>query len=191
MGGVFLDSRRMDTMDPSSRIAAGIAMVPEDRQTSGLIQSLSILANLTISSLQRFTRGPWLSVASEKRAGAGIASDLRIKAPNLRHNIGSLSGGNQQKVVIAKGLMTKPRVLLLDEPTRGVDVGAKREIHSIVKRLAAEGMGILLVSSELEEVRAVASRIVVLARGAITAEFDAAEATDDALTAAASCGGTP
>jgi ABC-type sugar transport system ATPase subunit len=115
-----------------------------------------------------------------------MVSELRIKAPGLRYNIESLSGGNQQKVVIAKCLLTQPRVLLLDEPTRGVDVGAKREIHSIVKKLAESGMGIVLVSSELEEVRAAANRILVMSRGAVTAEFAAGAATDDALALAAS-----
>jgi erythritol transport system ATP-binding protein len=187
-GSIFLDSRRLDRMDTSARISSGLAMVPEDRQVSGLVQSLSVVANMTVASLGRFARGPWLSPASEAAAAAGMAAGLRIKTPGLRHNIGSLSGGNQQKVVIAKCLLTGPRVLLLDEPTRGVDVGAKREIHAIVKRLAASGMGVVLVSSELEEVRAAAHRIVVLSRGAITAQFDAAEATDDALASAASAG---
>jgi ABC-type sugar transport system ATPase subunit len=115
-----------------------------------------------------------------------MASELRIKTPGLQHSIGSLSGGNQQKVVIAKCLLTRPRVLLLDEPTRGVDVGAKREIHATVRKLALSGMGVLLVSSELEEVRATATRIVVMSRGAVTAEFDPDGASDDALASAAS-----
>jgi len=187
-GSIFLGSKRLDRMDTSARISSGLAMVPEDRQVSGLVQSLSVLANMTLSSLGRFARGPWLSPASQEAAAAGMAAGLRIKGPGLGHNIGSLSGGNQQKVVIAKCLLTEPRVLLLDEPTRGVDVGAKREIHSIVKRLAASGMGIILVSSELEEVRAASTRLVVMSRGAITAEFDAAQATDDALASAASAG---
>ncbi len=185
-GSVWAGSERLDRMDTSTRILRGLAMVPEDRQVSGLVQSLSVLANMTISSLSRFARGPWLSPASESAAAAGMVRDLRIKAPGLGHSIESLSGGNQQKVVIAKCLLTGPRVLLLDEPTRGVDVGAKREIHTIVRQLAAKGMGIILVSSELDEVRAVASRIVVMSRGAITAEFDAAQATDGALALAAS-----
>lgn len=187
-GSVFLDSKRLDRTDTSTRISSGLAMVPEDRQVSGLIQSLSVLANMTVASLGRFARGPWLSTNAEAQAAFGMCSDLRIKAPGLAHNIGSLSGGNQQKVVIAKCLLTGPRVLLLDEPTRGVDVGAKREIHSIVMRLAAKGMGILLVSSELEEVRAVANRIVVMSRGAVMAEFAADEACDATLASAA--GGT-
>ena len=187
-GSISLGSKSLDRMDTSARISSGLVMVPEDRQVSGLVQSLSVLANMTISSLDRFSLGPWLSPASENAAAAGMAADLRIKSRGLEHSIESLSGGNQQKVVIAKCLLTQPRVLLLDEPTRGVDVGAKREIHSIVQRLAASGMGIVLVSSELEEVRAVATRIVVMSRGAITAEFDAAQATDDALASAASAG---
>jgi ABC-type sugar transport system ATPase subunit len=186
IGSVFLDSKRLDRLGTPERIAAGLAMVPEDRQSSGLVQSLSVLANMTVASLDRFARRQWLSPRSETTAAESMVSELRIKTPGLQHNIGSLSGGNQQKVVIAKCLLTRPRVLLLDEPTRGVDVGAKREIHAIVRKLALSGMGVLLVSSELEEVRATADRIVVMSRGAVTAQFEARDATDDALALAAS-----
>ena len=190
MGSVFMDSKNLAGLDTSARIAAGLAMVPEDRQISGLVQSLSVLANMTLSSLGRFARGPWLSLSAEERAGTAKASDLYIKTPGPHYNIGSLRGGNQQKVVIAKCLLTEPRVLLLDEPTRGVDVGAKREFHAIVRRLAAAGKGILLVSSELEEVRHTADRILVMSRGAVSGEFATAEATDNALASAASAGET-
>jgi len=185
-GSVYLDSKKLDRMSTAARIRLGLAMAPEDRQTAGLVQSLSVLANMTISGLGRFVRGFWLSHSAEMEAASGMAMDLRIKAAGLQQSIMSLSGGNQQKVVIGKCLLTEPRVLLLDEPTRGVDVGAKREIHAIVRRLAASGMAIVLVSSELEEMRATADRILVLSRGALTAEFTAAEATDDALARAAS-----
>jgi erythritol transport system ATP-binding protein len=185
-GGIFLDSTALDRKDTPARIAAGLAMVPEDRQVSGIVRSLSVAANMTLAGLHRFARGPWLSPASEDQAAAAMIADLRIKAPGLHHNIGSLSGGNQQKVVLARCLMTNPRVLLLDEPTRGVDVGAKLEIHGLVKRLAAGGMGIVLVSSELDEVRAVSNRILVMCRGSITAELESAAATGDALASAAS-----
>ena len=117
-----------------------------------------------------------------------MVAELRIKVPGIQHNIGSLSGGNQQKVVIAKCLLTSPKVLLLDEPTRGVDVGAKREVHGIVERLAAAGMGIVYVSSELDEVRAVSDRILVMSRGAVTGEFPRAEAAADVLASAATAG---
>jgi erythritol transport system ATP-binding protein len=185
-GSISLGTEVLDRMDASKRISRGLAMVPEDRQVSGLVHSLSVMANMTLSSLGRFAGGLWLSPRSEALAAAGMVAELRIKAPRLSHNIESLSGGNQQKVVIAKCLLTQPRVLLLDEPTRGVDVGAKREIHAIVRRLASAGMGIVLVSSELEEVRATADRIIVMSRGRVTAQFHAAEASGDALALAAS-----
>jgi erythritol transport system ATP-binding protein len=185
-GSVFLDSRRLDHLDTAARIASGLAMVPEDRQAAGLMQNLSVAANITLSSLGRFVKGIWLSPAAEEAAASQLAAELRIKAPGMKHNIGSLSGGNQQKVVIAKCLLTNPRVLLLDEPTRGVDVGAKGEIHATVRRLAESGMGIILASSELEEIRATATRVIVMSRGAITAELDASETADDALARAAS-----
>jgi erythritol transport system ATP-binding protein len=185
-GSILLDSKRLDTLETAGRIASGLAMVPEDRQAAGLVQSLSVLANMTISSLDRWKRGIWLSASEERKAGSRVAADLRIKMPDLGANIGSLSGGNQQKVVMAKCLLTEPRVLLLDEPTRGVDVGAKREIHGIVRRMAASGMAVVLVSSELDEIRAVSDRILVMSRGYVSAEFQRGEATEDALALAAS-----
>ena len=185
-GSILLDSKRLDSMDTASRIASGLAMVPEDRQVAGLVPCLSVLANMTISSLERWSRGPWLSPMEERDAASRMAADLRIKTPGLGANIASLSGGNQQKVIMAKCLLTEPRVLLLDEPTRGVDVGAKREIHGIVRRMAASGMAVVLVSSELEEIRAVADRILVISRGSVSAEFRPGEASEDALALAAS-----
>jgi erythritol transport system ATP-binding protein len=185
-GSVFLDSRRVDSLDTAARIDAGLAMAPEDRQFSGLIQTLSVRANITVSSLGALARGPWLSPSREDAAASRVAAELRIKAPGLSHNIGSLSGGNQQKVVIAKCLLTNPRVLLLDEPTRGVDVAAKREIHAIVRELAAAGMAVVVVSSEIEEIFAVSSRILAMSRGAITGEFTAASASAESLASAAS-----
>ncbi len=185
-GSVWMDSKALDGCDTARRIRAGLAMVPEDRQASGLVQSLSVLQNMTLASLGEFVQSMWLSKVKEMRGAAGMAKDLRIKSPGLDHNIGSLSGGNQQKVVIARCLLTSPRVLLMDEPTRGVDVGAKQEIHTLVQRLAADGMGIVYVSSELDEIRQVASRILVMCRGSVTGDFPASEATSDALARAAS-----
>lgn len=187
-GSVYLDSKRLDRMDTARRIASGLAMVPEDRQASGIVQSLPVLANMTLSSLGRYARAAWLSPTLEAAAASGMAANLRIKSPGLRHSISALSGGNQQKVVMAKCLLTNPRVLLLDEPTRGVDVGAKQEIHAVVRRLAASGMGVILASSELEEIRATADRVLVMSRGKVTAEMPAAQARDEALVSAASAG---
>lgn len=184
-GTVRLGTRRVDALSTSKRIAAGLAMVPEDRQMSGLVPTLSVRANMTLSSLPKYTRGLCLAPNREQSTAAAMKAELHIKAPGLDQGIDSLSGGNQQKVVIAKCLLTSPRVLLMDEPTRGVDVAAKQEIHTIVRRLAASGMGIVFVSSELDEIRSVADRILVMSRGAVAGEFAAGEATDDALSIAA------
>jgi erythritol transport system ATP-binding protein len=185
-GSVFLDSKKLDRLHTAARIRRGLAMVPEDRQAAGLVQSLSVLSNVTLSSLGRFCNRIWISAGAEEAAASRIAAELRLRSPGLRADIGALSGGNQQKAVIAKCLLTEPRVLLLDEPTRGVDVGAKREIHAIVRRLAQSGMAIVLASSELEEVRATSDRILVMSRGSISGEFPAAQASDDTLAVAAS-----
>lgn len=185
-GSMQLEGRRIEGLSTAARIAAGLAMVPEDRQAAGLVQPLSIRSNMTLAALSKVCRWGWLSPRREQVFAEPKVAELQIKVPGLGHNIGALSGGNQQKVVIAKCLLTGPRVLLLDEPTRGVDVGAKAEIHGLVRRLAASGIGVVLVSSELEEVRAVADRVLVMSRGAVTADFDAAQTSDDELTAAAS-----
>jgi erythritol transport system ATP-binding protein len=185
-GSVWLGARRIDGLPVPERIAAGLAMVPEDRQAAGLIPTLSVRDNITLSSLRSMCRGPYLSTSREDESASRVSTDLRIRHPGLGFPIGSLSGGNQQKAVIAKCLLTSPKVLLLDEPTRGVDVGAKGEIYAIVDRLAGSGMAIVFVSSELDEVRSVADRIMVLSRGAVTGEFHSGEATDAALASAAS-----
>jgi erythritol transport system ATP-binding protein len=184
-GSVRLNSRKLDLLDTSQRIAAGLGMVPEDRQAAGLVQTLTIRDNMTLSNLKRFSRGPYLAPKLEEAAASAMAANLHIRAPGLGNSINSLSGGNQQKVVIAKCLLTSPRVLLMDEPTRGVDVAAKQEVYAIVRRLTASGMGVIFVSSELEEVRFVSDRILVMSRGAIAGEFDPAEATDNELASAA------
>jgi erythritol transport system ATP-binding protein len=184
-GSVRLREKRLDPLDTAQRIASGLAMVPEDRKVSGLVHTMSVRDNMTLSSLPQYTRGPCLASELEESAASRMISELHIKAPGIHYGIDSLSGGNQQKVVIAKCMLTSPRVLLMDEPARGVDVAAKQEIYAIVRRLAATGIGILFVSSELEEVRSVADRIVVMSRGAIAGEYSSAEATDDVLALAA------
>jgi erythritol transport system ATP-binding protein len=149
---------------------------------------MSVQDNMTLSSLGTLARWGYLSPASERRSAGRFASELRVKTANLAAPISSLSGGNQQKVVIARGLMRRPRVLLLDEPTRGVDVGAKSEILESMQRLASEGLGVMFASSDLAEIRSTATRVLVMARGRITAEYGSAEVTDAALTSAASAG---
>lgn len=185
-GRAWLCGQQIDSLGTAARISAGLAMVPEDRQAAGLVQCFSTRENMTLSSLARIAPRLWLSPTKERSEVSRQVAHLRIRTSNLDNNIGSLSGGNQQKVVLAKCLMTSPRVLLLDEPTRGVDVGAKREIYGIVRRLATSGTGIVFVSSELDEIRAVADRILVFAEGRVTGEFAADRVTKSQLAAAAS-----
>lgn len=161
-------------------------MVPEDRQRAGLIQSLSVQDNLTLSSLGSLSSAGYVSPARERAAAERLAMELTVKAPSLSAPVTSLSGGNQQKVVIGRALMGRPRVLLLDEPTRGVDVGAKAEIIQRMNRLADDGMAVVFASSELDEVMTAATRVIVMSRGRITGEYDAKDASQDALAAAAS-----
>jgi ABC-type sugar transport system ATPase subunit len=168
------------------RIASGITLVPEDRQRLGLVQQLSVAQNITLASLKNYLRSFWISDRQENASVTRMIKELVIKVHSPLQPITSLSGGNQQKVVVAKSLLTRPKVLLLDEPTRGIDVGAKAEIFQIINRLASEGLGILFVSSELPEVLAVPDRILVLSRGRVTGNFGHAEVTEELLVRASS-----
>ncbi len=185
-GEVHLDGRPVQFGPVSDRVAAGIAMVPEDRKASGFVGTLSVEQNMTLSSLDEVSSRGYLVPSRERSAARRFIEALRIKTASPAAAMGSLSGGNQQKVVIARAAMSRPRVLLMDEPTRGVDVGAKAEILDSMRRLAADGLGIVFASSDLAEVRAGATRILVMARGRITADVPAAEATDEALASSAS-----
>ena len=185
---VWLDAARIDRLGIGSRIRRGLAMVSEDRQRTGLVATLPLGANITLAALRRLARAGYLSARTEDRAAAAQIADLGIRATGPRVPITALSGGNQQKAVIARCLLTSPKVLLMDQPTRGIDVGAKEEIYRLMRRLATQGMAILFASSEIAEVRAIADRILVMARGRIAAAVPAAQATDEALVTAAGGG---
>jgi erythritol transport system ATP-binding protein len=161
-------------------IPCGIAMLPEDRAAAGIIPEMSVMENITLASMH----GLHLSPNRERKRAESIAAELGIRHAGLDRPIASLSGGNQQKAVLARFLLANPKVLLLDEPTRGVDVGARAEIYTIIRRLAERGMTIVFASSELQEILALADRIQVMARGRITAEFDASTATEHDLVEA-------
>lgn len=173
---------------PRAAIAAGLALVPEDRKEQGLLLSMSVRDNLSLPSLR--PRGPFLHPAFERGLAAGAIAELRIVTPDADCAVGTLSGGNQQKVVLGKWLATGPRALLLDEPTRGIDVGSRAEIHARLRQLARSGLAVLFASSELEEVLALADRILVLRAGAPAGELAAAEATEERVMLLATDGGT-
>ena len=180
-----LDGRPIKIRTPREAIRAGIGFVTEDRKRYGLILEQTILDNITLAALKRISGRILTSRSNERRAAAEPMRSLRIKAPSVETAAGTLSGGNQQKVVLGKWLLTRPRVLFLDEPTRGIDVGAKQEIYAEINKLAETGLAIVLVSSELPEVLGLSDRVIVLHEGRMTGEFTRAEATATRVMAAA------
>jgi erythritol transport system ATP-binding protein len=190
-GKVWLNGDLITSTTISERIESGFVLIPEDRQRYGLVQTLSVKDNMLLASLKNYLKGLFLMRKQEKFAADGQIKELSIRVANSEQPITSLSGGNQQKVVVAKGLLTKPKVLLLDEPTRGIDVGAKSEIFEIVNRLALLKYGVVFVSSELKEVLAMSDRVLVMSKGAITGEFTHQDATEEKLVAASAIGHGP
>ena len=185
-GEILIDGRPVDLRTPQAALAAGIAYATEDRHRLGLLFGLSIAANISLPSLRRFLNVFGLIRRSAEEQAAGEFRDrLRIRAPSVRSPVGSLSGGNQQKVVLSKWLGTRPRILVLDEPTRGIDIGSKVEVHGIVDELAQQGIAIILISSDLPEVLAMSDRILVMREGRQMAILARAEATQERVLAAA------
>ena len=184
-GRVLLEGAAIDSLETAERIRLGLAFVPEDRQGAGLVPAQSVRHNICLSALPQFVRGMWVSDAAERAAAQQTIRALGIRAPHVDASVQVLSGGNQQKVVFGRALLTSPKLLLLDEPTRGVDISAKADIHALVRRLAREGMAVVLGSSDVHDIRATADRIVVLSRGSIAGIFLPNEATDDVLARAA------
>jgi erythritol transport system ATP-binding protein len=183
-GSIELAGEPLTADSVAERIRAGVVLVPEDRKSDALVPTLSVAHNMVLASLKRYLSRFWLAGAKERSAVEAMIADLSIRVAGPDAPITSLSGGNQQKVVVAKGLLTQPKVLLLDEPTRGIDVGAKSEIFQIMSRLAEQGYAILFVSSELKEVLAMSDRVLVMAKGRVTADYARGEATEARLVAA-------
>jgi D-xylose transport system ATP-binding protein len=184
-GSIEIEGRRVHIRSPADAIRRGIGFVTEDRKRFGLVLDQTILNNMTLAALRQLSGRFITSVDAEAAAGERAMRDLRIKANSVFTSTGTLSGGNQQKVVLAKWLLTNPRVLFLDEPTRGIDVGAKQEIYAQINRLARAGLAIVLVSSELPEVLGLSDRVIVLHEGRMTGEFTRATATPERVMACA------
>lgn len=184
-GTVKLDGKSFRIHSPLQSIKQGLVLLTNDRKGTGLVLPMNIIRNISLSSLREYSPSGWMQVQKEKNAGLGHIEAFGIKAQSMYQEVGTLSGGNQQKVVLAKWLETRPNVLLLDEPTLGVDVGAKHDIYSLMNQWTAQGMAILLITSELPELLAMSDRIMVMHRGRITAEFAKDEATQEKITRAA------
>ncbi|MFA5137787.1 MAG: sugar ABC transporter ATP-binding protein [Elusimicrobiota bacterium] len=184
-GRVELDGGTLPAAGPDASIRAGLALVSEDRRRYGLVLDQSVGFNLSLSHLHALTRNGLIDTRIEADANACYFDSLKIKAPSQHSRVGGLSGGNQQKVVIGRVLMPEPVVVMLDEPTRGIDVGAKIEVYEIINRLTAQGIAVLLASSELPELMGMSDRILMLHEGKVSGEFSRAEATQEKLLAAA------
>jgi ribose transport system ATP-binding protein len=184
-GDVDIDGRSIQIRSTQDVIRAGMALVPSDRRGAGAFQALSILDNVAAASLDRVSQFGVLSRTLMRRLAETYLSRMNVKARSAEQKIGTLSGGNQQKVVLARGLATEPRLLLLHEPTRGIDIGAKAEIYQILNQLAARGIAIVVVSSELAELIGQCDRIIAMLDGRISGEFTRAEATEERILASA------
>ena len=184
-GTIALDGRTVQFQSPRAAVRAGLSYVPEDRQAQGLILPLPISQNVTLPLLREMARGGLLQPARERALADEYGRRLRLRARSVRQLARDLSGGNQQKVVLAKWLATRPKVLILDEPTRGIDVGAKAEVHRLMGELAASGLAMLMISSELPEILAMSDRVLVMREGRLAAELDRATASQERIMAAA------
>ena len=185
VGEVSIEQQKIKFRSPQDAIKAGIALVPEDRKKDGLVLGLDVKANISVSVLKQVSNAGILSKKKEDDLAQQYISSLRIKTPSVKEKVKNLSGGNQQKVVLARCLATRPKVLMLDEPTRGVDANAKHEIYKLIFELSEAGLGLIVVSSELPEILAVSDRILVMSEGKITAEFSSRDANEDNILKAA------
>lgn len=187
-GRCWLEGQEIKKSAVTDRIDLGLVLIPEDRQRSGLVQTLSVADNMLLASLKKYVTAFFLSRKKEEDNVRTMIAELSLKVADPDQIITSLSGGNQQKVIVAKGLLTAPKVLLMDDPTRGIDVGAKAEMFEIMNRLAAQGLGIIFNSSDLKEILGMSDRILVMSKGRITGEFTRQTATEAALVAATAVG---
>jgi D-xylose transport system ATP-binding protein len=184
-GEIRLEGELLNFKSPEEAIGRGLALVSEDRKRLGLVLEETVSRNISLASLAKLTRYGVLDDDEEMQIAKDFVRDLRIKTPGVEAQVKNLSGGNQQKVVLAKWMLTKPKVLFLDEPTRGIDVGARAEIYKIVGQMAKEGVAVVMVSSELPEVLGLSDRVLVMCGGRVTGEFSRDEATQERIMAAA------
>jgi ribose transport system ATP-binding protein len=190
-GSVELQGKALQAASPRAAILGGIGLVPEDRRLEGLMMNMSVLENSTLAVLPRMQRRGLIHRNLEELAVAPVMRQLDLNCPSLRSPAASLSGGNQQKVLLARWLLVNPEVFFLDDPTRGIDVGAKQDIYRIIDELASAGKGVILVSSELPELLRCCDRILVLCNGRVAAVYDAREATQEKIMAAATSFASP
>ena len=184
-GSILIDGQPVAFRHPAEALAAGVALVTEDRKRLGLFADLNIGQNITLCQLRDAVRSGLIDRRAERAMATGIVQRLHVKAPRVEARITNLSGGNQQKCILGRGLLTRPKVLLLDDPTRGVDVGAKAELYRLIDGLCREGLAVIVTSSELPELLTLSDRILVLCEGRVTGHFTRADATEHRIMEAA------
>jgi len=185
-GEIFMGGKKLNIKSPKDAVRVGLAFVPEDRAFQGLVLKLSVVENIIMATLKSFSSFGWINKRKIKKISEKFVSRLSIRTPYLHQKVLHLSGGNQQKVVLAKWLISNPRVLIMDEPTRGIDIGAKSEIYALMNELAKNGVGIIMISSELPEVLGMSDRIMVVHEGEISAVLDRNEASQKLIMSYAS-----
>ena len=184
-GTIIVQGKQQVIKSPADAIAAGLALAPEDRKLEGLILEMSVAENISLPILHSLEKYGFLDTQSERKCVKNAIERFNVKTPSIHQMVRNLSGGNQQKVILGKWLATNPSILLLDEPTRGIDINAKKEIYTLIDELARRGLSVIMVSSELPEIMAVADRIIVLSEGRLIDEFSGEEVNEDALMKAA------
>jgi ABC-type sugar transport system ATPase subunit len=180
-GKILLDGQPITIRNPRDAIRAGIGLVPEDRRLEGLVLEMTVEENITMANLNLYQRMRLIQFDQARSAAEKMVTEFKINTPSIDQEIGLLSGGNQQKVVLAKWILLEPKILLLDEPTRGVDIVAKEEIYRLIDRLLAQGVGILMASSEMQEVLGLADRILPMHEGRLNGELMQDQFTEEAL----------
>jgi ABC-type sugar transport system ATPase subunit len=178
-GEIYVEGKRVDIHSPLDAIRHGIGFVPEDRKEQGLVLSLAVRENVALSNLDQLSQFGFVKLGQEREQVQEYVKRLQIRTPSLEQLTINLSGGNQQKVVISKWLMLQPKILIMDEPTRGIDVGAKAEIYALMNQLAQSGVGIIMISSELPELLAMSDRVVCMSAGRVTGTLNRAEANPE------------
>jgi ABC-type sugar transport system ATPase subunit len=184
-GKVWVGGKEVSIRDPTQMIGEGVAYVPEDREAEGLIGQLSVIDNMLLPAVVKYARMGFVDERKEMEVFAEYSARFQIKAAGPHVSISSLSGGNRQKVVLAKWMAMRPKLIIFDEPTQGVDVGSKAQVHGVINELAEQGLGILVVSSDLPEILQVCDRVLVISDGALVAEFPRDSATQENIMAAA------
>jgi ribose transport system ATP-binding protein len=185
-GEIVLNGERVTIQSPKQAIALGMGYLPEDRKAAGLFLEMSVKLNIEAAVIEEVSTGGFVSPTKETVLARDYVRQMNISTPSVEQEVRRLSGGNQQKALVSKWLSIKPKILIVDEPTRGIDVGAKKEIHFLLRQLAESGVGVIMISSELPEILGMSDRILVMHEGAIVAEFKNAEATEEKIIRAAS-----